>query len=60
MAPTYDLKNDIRFKQGKQENAKTTIEKMLLANVSLNHTQIADFFDVPLEFVKKIADSLKK
>ncbi len=59
MALTYDLENDIRFKQGKVENSKETIEKMLKANVSLTQAQIADFFDVSLEFVKKIADSLK-
>lgn len=64
MALTYDLENDIRYQQGEKKGEErksiTAIKKMLKANVPLTQADIADFFDVPLEFVKKIADSLKK
>jgi DNA-directed RNA polymerase specialized sigma subunit len=57
MALTYDLENDIRYKQGQEKKAISAIKNMLSANLSKK--QIADFLEVPLEFVQKIADSLK-
>ena len=58
MALTYDLENDIRFKQGEEKKAILAVKVLL--KLSLPHQQIADSLEVPLEFVKKIADSLKK
>jgi hypothetical protein len=62
MALTYDLENDIRFKQGiekgiEQEKVQT-IQAMLLEK--MKPEQIAKITKTSLDFVKKIANSLKK
>ncbi len=62
MALTYDIKNDIRYKEGKEEGITEgiaiAIKRMLVANFS--HQQIITVLNVPAEFVQKVADSLKK
>lgn len=62
MALTYDLENDVRYKQGEQkgEAKKAAVATKNLLRLNLSHQQIADSLEVSLEFVKKIADSLKK
>ncbi len=66
MAFTYDLHSDIRFRQGvnlginqgEEKKAVAAIKNMLTSNFPLE--QIASIVDVSYDFVKKIADSLKK
>lgn len=66
MGLTYDLKNDLRFKQGIKEGqekgqetkAITAIKKMLADNFSFE--QIAKYLEVTVDFVKKIAKETKK
>lgn len=62
MALTYDLKNDIRFQQGQlqgqEEKAIKTIHKMLSSNLPFE--LIAEYLEVSVDFVKRIADTAKK
>lgn len=62
MALTYDIENDIRFKQGeaKGEAKKAASAVKNLLSSSLSFQQIADALEVPLEFVEKIAKQTKK
>jgi hypothetical protein len=58
MALTYDLETDIRFQQGAEKAKVKAIKKMLSDN--FRNEQIAKYLEVTVEFVKKVADSLKK
>ncbi len=58
MALTYDLENDVRFKQGVEKAKIEAIHQMLKDNLGIE--QIAKYVEVSVEFVKKAADSLKK
>ena len=66
MALTYDIKNDIRYKEGKEEGKEegreegiaTAIENLLSSNFS--QKQVAQYLKVPLEMVEKVAKSLNK
>lgn len=74
MALTYNLENDIRFKQGEEKGIKKGIEKGMeqgeekkatiavknLLSSTLSHQQIADALEVSLEFVEKIAKEINK
>jgi hypothetical protein len=62
MALTYDLENDIRFQQGVEKGIETKTIKAIKKMLSDNFTneQIAKYLEVTVEFVKKVADSLKK
>jgi hypothetical protein len=57
MALTYDLESDIRFQQGQEAKTIEVIKEMLNDKFSLE--QIAKYAKVSLEFVKKVADSMK-
>ena len=52
------LENDIRYQQGQEKKATLATKNLLKLNLS--HQQIADSLEVSLDFVQKIADSLKK
>ncbi len=54
MALTYDLKTDIRYLQGKEEQATIIAKKMLADNFTIE--QIAKYLEVTTDFVKKIAE----
>ena len=56
---TYDIKNDIRYKQGRDEGLEKSIESLLL-KTSFTVKQVADILNVSLDLVKKIAKELKK
>jgi predicted HTH domain antitoxin len=58
MALTYDIKNDIRYKEGKEEGLSIAIENLLAANIS--QKQIAEYLKVSLERVQKVAKTMKK
>ena len=66
MAFTYDLQTDIRYNQGisqgisqgEEKKAVVAIKNMLVAKFPFE--QIASIVDVTYDFVKKVADSLKK
>ncbi len=62
MALTYDIRSDIRFKEGrqegKQEGLTIAIENLLKSNFS--QKQVVEFLKVPLEMVKKVAESIGK
>jgi predicted transposase/invertase (TIGR01784 family) len=66
MALTYDLKSDIRFKQGIEqgieqgEGRKTIVAVKNLLSSALSYQQIADALEVSLAFVEKIAKEMKK
>ncbi|MCS6794780.1 MAG: hypothetical protein RMJ97_06215 [Raineya sp.] len=65
MALTYNLENDVRFKQGIEKGIEkgkesvwlTSIKNMLAENFPLE--QIAKLLEVPLDFVRKVAENLK-
>ncbi len=58
MALTYDIRSDIRFKQGKQETLTNATKRMLKANFS--HDQIMNILEVSSDFIKEVAKSMKK
>lgn len=58
MALVFNIEKDIRFQQGKQEQAILSIKNLLKLNIS--HQDIADSLQVPLEFVEKVVKSMKK
>jgi predicted transcriptional regulator len=58
MALTYDLENDIRFKQGIEKEKITIIQAMLVEKMSVE--KIAKITQTSITFVKKIAEELKK
>jgi len=58
MALTYDIKNDIRYKEGKEEGLSIAIENLIAANLS--QKQISEYLKIPLERVQKVAKSMKK
>jgi predicted transposase YdaD len=68
MALTYDLKNDIRFKEGKLEGKQegklegieVTIAVINLLNSNLSTKKIAEKLKISLDVVEKIAKSLEK
>ena len=53
MALVYDLKTDVRYKQGIEQ----IIEKMLRKR-KLSHEEIAEIVDVPVDHVQAIAQQL--
>ncbi|PIY08849.1 MAG: hypothetical protein COZ18_10160 [Flexibacter sp. CG_4_10_14_3_um_filter_32_15] len=61
MALTYDIKNDIRYKEGKLEGKEEILflstKNMLLNDFS--YEQIITVFNVPAEVVQKVAKSMK-
>jgi predicted transposase/invertase (TIGR01784 family) len=60
---TYDIKNDIRYKQGREEGLEKGIEKSiesLLLKTDFTAKQVADILSVSSDLVKKIAKELKK
>ena len=65
MALTYDIKNDIRYKEGKLEGKLEGKEETLFLstkNMLLNdfsYEQIITVFNVPAEVVQKVAKSMK-
>ncbi len=71
MALTYDIRGDIRFKQGKQEGKlegkqegklegiELTIAVINLLKSNFSEKQIAKKLDISLEVIEKIANSLK-
>jgi len=62
MALTYDIKNDIRYKEGKLEGKEETLffntKNMLLNNFS--REQIKKALNVTDDYIKKVASSIKK
>ena len=57
----YDLKKDLRYKEGKREKARTTIIRIFKDNtLKLSVEKIALILDVPVDFVKKIQQELIK
>ena len=71
MPVIYDLRKDIRFKQGLKEGFEEGLEKGKLRKAHLitiralkkgawSVTTIADILDVPLPFVLKIQEKLEK
>lgn len=64
MALTYDIKNDIRYKEGKlegkEEGIEMTISVINLLNSKFSQKQIAENLKISLETVQKIINSLKK
>ena len=58
MALLFDIEKDILFQQGKEQQAILGIKTLLKLNLS--HQNIADSLQVPLEFVEKVAKSMKK
>ena len=58
MALLFDIEKDIRFKQGKEQQAILAIKNLLKLNLS--HQEIADSQKVSLEFVEKVIDSIEK
>jgi len=62
MALIYDIKNDIRYKEGKLEGKEETLffntKNMLLNNFS--HEQIKKALNVTDDYIKKVASSIKK
>jgi transcription antitermination factor NusG len=58
MALTYNIEEDLRYKQGKEENAKETILEMLKGGFTIN--DIVKYVKVPREFIEQIANKLKK
>ncbi len=66
MALTYNIEEDVRFKQGKEigkeigkeENAKETILEMLKGGFTIN--EIVKYVKVPREFIEQIAKQFKK
>ncbi len=64
MALTYDIKNDLRYKEGKlegkEEGIETTIAIINLLNTNFSKKQIAEKLKISLDIVEKIANSLKK
>jgi hypothetical protein len=53
MALTYNLKTDIRYKQGREEGI-TSIVKNLLLKGKMGLQEIAEAAEVSLDFVKSI------
>jgi predicted transposase YdaD len=71
MPIVYDLKSDVRFKQGKEEGIEEGIEKgieknkietiqKILATKKFTDEQIADLLEVSISFVRKIKKELSK
>lgn len=62
MALTYDIENDIRFKQGIEKGAltKATIAVKNLLQLGLSKQQIAKSLEVSLEFVEDVVRKIKK
>ncbi len=55
---TYDIKNDIRYQQGREEERKSTIVNLIELNYTIE--KIAEILNIPLESVKKIVKELRK
>jgi hypothetical protein len=58
MALTYDIKSDIRYKEGEEANLFSNAKNMLLNNFSPQQVKIA--LNVTDEYIKNVLDSLKK
>ena len=67
----YDLRKDIRFKEGKEEGLEKGLEKGVLQHArlstirslekgTLSVVEIAEIVDMPLTFVLKIQKKLEK
>jgi len=62
MALIYDLKTDLRYLQGREEEKKERIDDILinmLKNTSLSIDEIAKIVNTSVDYVKKIAEKLK-
>jgi hypothetical protein len=57
MALVYDLKTDVRYRQGIEQGIQLMIEKMLRKG-KLNHQEIAEIADVAVDHVEVIARQL--
>jgi predicted HTH domain antitoxin len=63
MPIVYDLKKDIRFKEGieeGEERAKRLSAIRMLKQGTLSIVTIAEYLDVPLAFVVQIQEELQK
>ncbi len=62
MALTYDIRSDIRFKQGKEEGKEEKLIENVkgLISIELSPENIAKALNVSIDFVRKIAKSMKK
>jgi predicted transposase YdaD len=55
----YDLRKDLRFKEGKRETTRAAVIRML-NDKALSVEKIAHYQDVSIDYVKKIQEQLKK
>jgi predicted transposase YdaD len=55
----YDLRKDLRFKEGKRETTRAAVIRML-KDKTLSVEKIAHYVDVSIDYVKKIQEELKK
>jgi len=63
MALIYDLKTDLRYLQGREEEKKERIDDILinmLKNTSLSIEEIAKIVNTSVDYVKKLAEKLKR
>ncbi len=58
MALTYDIRGDIRFKQGKQETLVENIKGLI--SIELSFEKIAKALNVSIDFIEEVAKSMKK
>jgi predicted HTH domain antitoxin len=59
----YDLRKDLRFKEGKREAKRETIRAAvirMLKDKALSVDKIAEYVDVSIDYVKKIQEELKR
>lgn len=54
----YNIEDDVRFQQGKEQEREQAVKNLLLANVAPK--QVAEYWKVSLELVQKVAKSIKK
>jgi hypothetical protein len=55
---TYDIKNDIRYKQGGESKATLGVKNMLEEGFS--HSMISKLLEVSIDFIKEVEKSMKK
>ena len=66
MALDYDIRKDLRYQQGMQKGLEEGLEKQdkiilaLLKKGKLSQEDIAEAAEVPLDYIKKIAEELNK
>ena len=63
---TYDIKNDIRYKQGRDEGlekgleSKATLGVKNMLEAGLDYSTISKYLEVSIEFIKNVEKSIKK